>query len=108
MDTSFGKNGYALSTRDGMDQFYDLLADPAGRIVGVGFRGLAEDATALWARFTPEGELDPAFGKGGIVSRPLGGGTFLFDADWDSQGRLVACGNVLQGSGSPGIVARFR
>ena len=107
-DPSFGKDGVALSTRDGNDQLYDLLPTARGSIFGVGFRGLAEDSTGLLLQLDDHGKRSPSFGRDGVVTRTLGGGTFLFDAAWDKHGRLVVCGNALVGDRSPALVARFR
>ena len=108
LDRTWGSGGVARADPHGDDQFYALLCDAGGRVVGVGFRGLADDARALVARFTPAGVLDPTFGQGGMRLRTFGGGTFLFDAAWDHQGRLVTGGDVWNHEQSRMLVVRMR
>jgi uncharacterized delta-60 repeat protein len=107
LDATWGKNGIALVAPDRDDQLYALLVDSSERVVGVGFRDLAQEAQALIVRFSPAGVLDASFAERGVFVRVLGGGTFLLDAVWDREGRLVAGGDVWNGDRSRALLLRM-
>ncbi len=93
---------------NGDDQLYALLFDAADRVVGVGFRGLADEAKGLVTRLTPSGRLDSSFAQRGTLLQTFGGASFLFDASWDREGRLVAGGDSWNGSRSRALLVRIR
>jgi uncharacterized delta-60 repeat protein len=108
-DPSFGRAGFAIAEPAVDDQFYALLFDAGENVVGVGFRGLADDAVTLLARFSPRGAVDRSFGDRGIVTRKLGrSGSFQFAAAWDAAGRLLTAGDVWTGDRSRALVMRYR
>jgi uncharacterized delta-60 repeat protein len=107
LDPTWGDRGVALVDPTADDQLYALLFDAQRRVIGVGFRDLAEDARALVVRFSERGRVDPAFGEQGLVVESLSGGTFLFDAVWDGRGRLVAAGDVWNLAESRALVVRL-
>ena len=108
-DPSFGSGGIAIVDPAGDDQLYALLHDANDRIVGVGFRGLAEDAQALVTRLSTRGAVDRSFGDRGVVIRRVAnGGTFQFAAGWDASGRLVTAGDVWNGNQSRALLMRYR
>ena len=92
-DSSFGDYGVARSDPKGDDQLYflGLLAD--GKVVGAGFRGLANDAQFFLTRFTPSGKLDPSVqGRGFGLTRISNKGDFAVNGALDSMGRLLMVG----------------
>lgn len=67
LDPTFGLQGVALATTALGDGPRALAVDSAGRIVAVGDAVSGPEASVfLVARFTPEGELDPAFDGDGL------------------------------------------
>jgi uncharacterized delta-60 repeat protein len=89
-DTSFGGDGIVETPIPGEGEVTggrstDVAIQPDGKIVAGGY---GDDYTGEYfikfalARYTAEGELDPSFGTGGIVSTRLGAG--------DAFGRAVA------------------
>jgi uncharacterized delta-60 repeat protein len=108
LDPAWGDGGIAQVAADGDDQLYAIQVDASGAVMGAGFRGLASEAALLLARFDPRGRLDPSFGSGGVVTQKLGGGTFLFDALLDREGRLVAAGQVMSPAGDAFLISRWR
>lgn len=67
LDSTFGTDGYAV-IGDSSGEFHDVATDSAGRIVGIG--NMFEDIVV--ARFTPDGDPDPSFGTGGLLTLPNG------------------------------------
>ncbi|NID15813.1 hypothetical protein [Luteibacter yeojuensis] len=129
-DTTFGEGG---STRtvlgiEGQYVLRDRLVMPDGGLLLAGHAARQDGvSTLLYARFTPEGHLDPAFGTGGLAEIDLPATTFdqaqhmalqpdgkivavarsVRDTrDWDSVLlRLTADGRLDPGFGSGGIAA---
>lgn len=64
IDTSFGNEGALQRVSSG--KIGDLMVDAAGRyVVSGGYDAVSE--TMLMARYTANGQLDPAFGTGGVA-----------------------------------------
>ncbi len=91
LDPSFGKGGYLRGPARAGDQVYALFPTASNGIVGVGFRGLANDARSLLLKITPDGKLDTTFGIGGLL---LGNarGEYLSAGAVDASGGLVGVG----------------
>ena len=68
LDTTFGVGGF-FSLETGTSVAYDAVVEPDGKIAVAGKLGY----DTLLLRLTSEGNLDRAFGTGGIVTHPLGG-----------------------------------
>lgn len=92
-DPSFGGDGVVETPIPGEGELKegrvgDVVVQPDGKIVGGGYGDDYNEATATFtikfalARYLPNGELDPSFGSGGIVSTRLPGG--------DAFGRSLA------------------
>lgn len=92
MDGTFGTGGIAYG---GVPFSNGLCMDvqPDGYIVCGGFR-LEGDPNWLLVRFDPEGELDPDFGTGGVVTVDLGGTAVetMSSVTIMPDGRIAACG----------------
>lgn len=67
LDLAFGVDGVVELQLPGGSSFLDVDVQSDGCIVGVGYAGTG--ASRQWAvvRFTSDGNLDPAFGSGGVV-----------------------------------------
>jgi uncharacterized delta-60 repeat protein len=115
LDTSFGDHGRVLTTVGGPSSHIDAMAiDSRGRIVLAGqayrYHDTFDYFDFLVARFTPNGTLDPAFGRGGIVSTNFG---YTLDTAHsvaiDSRDGIVAAGEASSyGESSSAAVARYR
>ena len=103
-DASFGGDGIVETPIPGEGEVTggrstDVAIQPDGKIV-VGGYGLASTGlppesvtTFALARYTAEGELDPSFGTGGIVSSRLGvGDDFGRSVAVAADGRLILAG----------------
>lgn len=97
LDESFGTGGIARTDLDGDDTASSVAIQPDGKIVLAG-KGVNEDRDWAMMRYTPDGEVDTAFGTDGIVSADFGGGY-----DWVTgialrpDGRIMAAGTVYVG-----------
>jgi uncharacterized delta-60 repeat protein len=107
LDLDFGDRGEATVPRPeapGGTGVAGIAIAPDDSIVLAAGLGTG-DLPSIWllARFTPAGELDPAFGSGGVSLTTLP--STDFDAiTLDSQGRIVGAGT---GGGDPTLLARF-
>jgi uncharacterized delta-60 repeat protein len=104
LDTTFGSNGYATLTVNGLNTYPQCVAVDAhdNIIVGGDFVSGANDTMYL-ARFTPEGALDGTFGNGGIVSESFA--TVTSAVTLDSSGNIVIAG--VSPNTNNLVVARF-
>lgn len=66
LDPGFGVGGAAVLTQTDPGEARGIALQPDGRIVVTGAAWCAEKCFAA-ARLTPDGQLDPSFGDGGIV-----------------------------------------
>jgi uncharacterized delta-60 repeat protein len=101
LDASFDSDG-RVTTSFGVEiqEAYDVLVQPDGRIVAAGFAagGFAPGGGLALARYNSDGSLDPTFGVGGTVTTDLGGFESAYDAVLQPDGNIVAVGPT--GSGS--------
>jgi uncharacterized delta-60 repeat protein len=85
LDPSFGGGGTVTTDFGGLyDIVFALVLQPDGKLVAAG-----EGDFAL-ARYLPDGQLDPSFGTGGMVTTDVGGLPFALVLQPD--GTLVAAG----------------
>lgn len=90
LDTSFGKNGsFKLDVSSSDDEVGDLLLQPDGKIVVVGWSSAQQSLAVI--RLLSSGKLDTSFDHDGIV---LMAGRNLSSAAIQSDGRLVVGGSV--------------
>jgi uncharacterized delta-60 repeat protein len=120
IDTSFAREGAVITDFSNIAPFanpFDMVSQSNGSIIVAG-RAAQPDITLdipgasvfALARYTTTGQLDPTFGSGGKVITSLGQNLTagISAVTLDSNGRLVAVGNVSSG-GNPGniVVARY-
>ena len=76
-----------------------IIQQPDGRLVVAGFRQEPSSMSAgtLLVSFLPDGELDPAFGMGGMVMTNVGVPAFSNALIQQPDGKLVSAGNVAGG-----------
>ncbi|HEY3240107.1 MAG TPA: delta-60 repeat domain-containing protein [Acidimicrobiia bacterium] len=115
LDGGFGKGGLAVDERRPLttDCIHGLALQPDGRIVvaGVTFEdkvSLEPQGDFILARYTPEGEPDPTFGLGGVVTTDFDDGSydFAYDVLLQPDGRIVL-GGYSTSAGGPGSGVLF-
>lgn len=97
LDASFNGDGRLYIERPFSPQrLRDLASDPnSGRVVlGLGDASDVSTGGAELIGITASGELDAAFGSGGALDLDLEEGTELFAVDFQSDGRIVAAGEI--------------
>ncbi len=83
-----------------------LQAD--GKVVVVGYAQVNENLDLMLVRFGTNGQLDPTFGVGGIVTTDTGGGTdYAHDVAVQSDGKIVVGGSSHLGHAEDLVVARY-
>ena len=107
LDPTFGDGGVVV-TAVGEQAFADGAAiGPDGRVVVAGYTYGANEA--VLARYTSNGELDPAFGDGGVVTTAFGGRyARAYDVAVGADGSIVTAGQAGFGDTDDWGVARFR
>ena len=112
-DPTFSGDGVSLLEFTGeSDHANDVVVLPDGKILvgGAVSVGTNNERTAF-ARYLPDGRLDPSFGRGGTYSHPLSGGGFneVYAVAAQPDGRILALtrtfsasrvGRFLPGAGS--------
>jgi uncharacterized delta-60 repeat protein len=89
LDATFGAGGVVvLAFSTGSDHPWDLVLQPDGKIVAVGYTA-ASTTSMLAARVNTDGSLDTTFGSGGYVT--VAGAT-AYAAAIQSDGKIVLAG----------------
>ncbi|MCB1589445.1 MAG: hypothetical protein KDI56_11135 [Xanthomonadales bacterium] len=102
--SSINGSGIALL---GQARFEDLVLLPDGAVLACGLRYTSQtEHRWLVARFTPNLNLDPSFGNGGVVVGELAPRSVCHAIDWLSDGRVAIVGAGYVGAdGEPGFLA---
>jgi uncharacterized delta-60 repeat protein len=96
LDTSFGSGGKLTTGVLGVfDYAYDLIIQPDGKIVAVGFGYNGSDSDIALVRYNSNGSLDASYGIGGKAAFDVAGGATdtIYCLAFDSIGRAVVGGN---------------
>lgn len=95
-DTSFGIDGIAEAAfQNGQHVPRDMTRQADGKIVVVGQARYFAGAGSLGlVRYTSNGQRDPSFGDGGLLTVAFDGGTFATGVAIDNQGRIVVTGDA--------------
>lgn len=109
LDTSFGNGGIVSLDFNGSDEAWSVTIDEADRILIAGGSSNASGYSVDLARYDENGDLDPSFGTGGVVSNDLGGSvaSSTSRAVVDSNGRIVISTTVFNGGTNDFALARF-
>jgi uncharacterized delta-60 repeat protein len=70
LDINFGFGGRVTTQLGAEDYIQDIATLPDGRLIVVGFTGIAADKFALVC-YTANGSFDPNFGQGGVVTTQI-------------------------------------
>ena len=115
LDPTFGDGGVVLTDfGKSYDWAYALALQPDGKIVVAGVSNVSGSKDFALARLLPNGDLDPSFGKGGLVvqrTRPLTA-DIIRGIALQPDGKIVAGGAsyedvVTLGPNSDFMVARY-
>jgi len=110
LDTTFSGDGHAASNFGGSDsEAYDVVIDPAGRIlIGGQMQELgASTYNAMLIRYRPNGTPDTSFGSNGVVAEDFGPFDWITSLALQPDGRIVAGGEISDGSQGHGALLRF-
>ena len=103
LDPTFGFGGRVTTAVPGTGHATDVLVQPDGKIVAVGYSALPQHAVLI--RYLPDGSLDPTFGNGGIAEGPEPwsphGAALL------SSGKILVAGQLGAGVNYRAVVGRF-
>jgi uncharacterized delta-60 repeat protein len=101
LDPSFADDGVVTTSFGSNTQAYGLVLQPDGRVV---LAGRSPNGFAL-ARYDVDGSLDPTFGDGGLVTTAPEPGYYGASAlTIDSDGRLIAAGQIVTGECDAALV----
>ncbi|HVE59883.1 MAG TPA: FG-GAP-like repeat-containing protein [Pyrinomonadaceae bacterium] len=104
IDRTFGTNGTLATGIGGINGFFgDVVFQTDGKFIAL---GSYYDNSMVIARFNKNGSLDTSFGTNGIVNFPLSS-VSTFDAELQSDGKIVVVGSVPVGNSRDFLVIRF-
>ena len=104
LDDSFAGDGSAAAP-DGTNDLTDVLVQPDGSLVIAGYDG-GVDTRMFLARLSAEGEVDTAFGAGGLAAPEFTGAELASTVVRQADGKLLVVGSALD-NGVNMVVARF-
>jgi uncharacterized delta-60 repeat protein len=104
LDDSFAGDGVAAAPA-GTNDVTDVLAQPDGSLVIAGTDG-GVDTRMFLARLSTEGEVDTAFGAGGLAAPEFTGAELASTVVRQADGKLLVVGSALD-NGVNMVVARF-
>jgi uncharacterized delta-60 repeat protein len=92
LDPAFGVGGAAVLTQTDPGDARGIALQPDGKILVTGAAWCEEKCFAV-ARLTPDGQLDPSFGEGGIARHDPIRRTGSYDVTVQPDGRIVLVGD---------------
>lgn len=109
LDTSFGTGGKIITPiGSGTDAAFAVAIQSDGKIVLAGYAHNGANYDFALARYNTDGTLDPAFGTGGKVTTPFGGGNdYAFAMKIQSDGKIVVAGRASNGTDDDFALARY-
>lgn len=98
LDPSFGENGSVTTDIGQIDGSNAVVLQGDGRIVVAGFAQPpgADDVDVAVARYLSDGELDPSFGVGGVVTTDISGSDAALDVALQPDGAIVVAGRAIR------------
>jgi uncharacterized delta-60 repeat protein len=95
LDTSFADNGKSVVDLGGFEEGTAVAIQNDGKIV-VGSHTAQPSGVVdfLIVRYNTDGQLDPTFGNGGLVTTDFGHQDFVTDIAIQRDGKIVAVGNL--------------
>ncbi|EKD34581.1 MAG: hypothetical protein ACD_75C02272G0002 [uncultured bacterium] len=108
LDDTFGSGGKVISDIGGYDQVRAIALQADGKIVAAGGSAGADDNRFGLARYNGDGSPDHAFGKKGTVTIGSNGDLWAHSVTVQSDGKIVAAGERVQGGESDFFLVRCR
>ena len=108
LDNTFGTDGMVVTDFNGIDSPTDMVIQPDGKIVVVGFNLLGDSGSFAMARYLPDGALDHSFGRRGrvVIDPPIG--SSLPDAvALQNNGKVLVAGTTNAFGRDEFILGRF-
>jgi uncharacterized delta-60 repeat protein len=105
LDASFGQGGWVALREAGPASA--LVRQPDGTLVVVASRSVDDSNYLLLARYLPDGQLDPAFGRRGVVLTDVGVPAFPLALLRQPDGTLVVGGYLSAGGATDLLLARY-
>ena len=109
-DPTFGGGDGIVTTDlnpDETDAPFDVVIQPDGKIVVVGFKGLSDGWRFAVVRYEEDGDLDPEFANGGIRIARIGLASRATAVALQPNGKIVVVGHAQKGEEIRTGVARF-
>lgn len=103
LDLSFGASGVVITDMQGdyPEGATSVAIQADGKIITAGNSfNITNWYEFAFARYNPNGSLDPSFGNGGKLILPIGGGNGVSSLAIQSDGRIVAAGGDRNGLSS--------
>ena len=97
LDVGFGSNGIITYVFGGSnEELNNLLVQPDGFILGVGYTCNSDNCSMILTRLTPIGLMDPTFSSDGMVVVDFGPAyeSFGYDICLQDDGKILAVGSV--------------
>lgn len=108
LDNSFNSNGKVTTNIGGSDGITDMVIQPDGKIVSVGYSSISNTAKFGITRCNPNGILDASFGVSGIVTTAITTGfDQAFAVALQTDGKIVVGGSMWVGNSSNIAVVRY-
>ncbi len=110
LDTSFGNNGFAISSFfGGTDKASTIAVQADGKIVVFGLVNVSSGFSYGLLRLHPDGELDTSFGMDGFVIAPAGDNfrQFFDSLHIQSDQKIIASTTFMENSDSDFMVMRY-
>lgn len=107
LDTSFATGGISTGSPGTADQIASIAIDGLGRIVAGGSTSNGGNYSLAVARYSSSGVLDTSFGSNGFSINGFGNSAFINSVGFDAQARILASGNILNGSHYDYLLARY-
>lgn len=99
-DQSFGVNGQSVISAGFDPTIFDMRCRPDGKILMVGSSRLAGDPVFTVIRLNADGSADETWGDNGVLIRDMSEyDNMLFTAAFQTDGKVLALGNRINGNG---------
>lgn len=108
LDTSFGTNGYVLTSLGSDMQLFAATLQPSdGKCVVAGFAIVNNVTQIALARYTTGGLLDTSFGQSGTVLTPVNDNAVAYAIAIDANNNIVIAGSTVKNGSAKFLLARY-
>ena len=107
IDTTFGTNGFTITSTGPSSQINAIAIDSSGRIVVGGTSQVGGNNVFTVGRYLANGTLDTTFGTNGFTTTTRGTDDSINALAIDSSGRIIAGGYATEGGSPVFALARY-